>query len=364
MSEYKICVYAIAKNEEKFVDRWMDSMREADFVVVTDTGSTDGTMEKLRERGAAVYEEKIDPWRFDTARNLSLAHVPEDADICVCTDLDEVLSPGWREILEKLWKQGDKTGHYLYHWSHRPDGSPDVSFEYAKIHARHGFRWVYPVHECLRYNGAEPEKTVFLSGVVLDHYPDQSKSRGQYLSLLELSAQENPEDSQVIFWLGREYMYYNRYDDSIRTLERYLKLPAASWNEERCAAMRFLSNCCQGKGDSVNARRWLYRAVAECPEVREPYLQLARLGYAESDWPLVYLMVTEALKITEKSGSYLLEPEAWGSAPYDYGAIACYRLGLFRQSHAYAKRALEIEPNDPRLAKNLEMIDEKLENNF
>ena len=23
----KICVYAIAKNEEQFVDRWMDSMR-------------------------------------------------------------------------------------------------------------------------------------------------------------------------------------------------------------------------------------------------------------------------------------------------------------------------------------------------
>ena len=28
----KICVYAIAKNEEQFVDRWMDSMREADWV--------------------------------------------------------------------------------------------------------------------------------------------------------------------------------------------------------------------------------------------------------------------------------------------------------------------------------------------
>ena len=39
----KVCVYAIARNEEQFVDRWMDSMAEADWVCVLDTGSTDRT---------------------------------------------------------------------------------------------------------------------------------------------------------------------------------------------------------------------------------------------------------------------------------------------------------------------------------
>ena len=52
----KIVVYAICKNEEKFVDRWMDSMLEADQVVVLDTGSTDGAAAHLRERGAVVTE--------------------------------------------------------------------------------------------------------------------------------------------------------------------------------------------------------------------------------------------------------------------------------------------------------------------
>ena len=40
----RICVYAIAKNEEHFVDRWMTSMSEADWVCVLDTGSTDRTV--------------------------------------------------------------------------------------------------------------------------------------------------------------------------------------------------------------------------------------------------------------------------------------------------------------------------------
>ena len=46
----KICVYAIAKNEEKFVDRWVHSMREADYICVLDTGSTDATVELLADR--------------------------------------------------------------------------------------------------------------------------------------------------------------------------------------------------------------------------------------------------------------------------------------------------------------------------
>ena len=32
MSKYKIGVYAISKNEGKFVDRCVDSMQEADYI--------------------------------------------------------------------------------------------------------------------------------------------------------------------------------------------------------------------------------------------------------------------------------------------------------------------------------------------
>ena len=39
----KIAVYAISKNESKFAERWMKSMREADEVYVLDTGSDDDT---------------------------------------------------------------------------------------------------------------------------------------------------------------------------------------------------------------------------------------------------------------------------------------------------------------------------------
>ncbi|MDY5243263.1 MAG: glycosyl transferase family 2, partial [Eubacterium sp.] len=82
----KIAVYAIAKNEEKFVDRWYNSMKEADEIFVCDTGSKENPAEKLKRLGAKVKRINIEPLRFDRARNESLEFVDEDVDICVCTD--------------------------------------------------------------------------------------------------------------------------------------------------------------------------------------------------------------------------------------------------------------------------------------
>ena len=104
----KISVYAISKNESKFVDRWMDSMSEANEIVVLDTGSEDDTVEKLIRRGAIVKSEIINPWRFDVARNRSMELVSADADICVCTDLDDVFD---NNELGAVKSKGVSDGH-------------------------------------------------------------------------------------------------------------------------------------------------------------------------------------------------------------------------------------------------------------
>ena len=76
-------------------------MSEADYIVVMDTGSTDKTIEMLKERGVYVEIKEIKPWRFDIARNESMKLIPKDADIAVCTDLDELFEPGWADALRK-----------------------------------------------------------------------------------------------------------------------------------------------------------------------------------------------------------------------------------------------------------------------
>ena len=58
MNKLKVCVYAICKNEEKFVSRWVESMSEADEIYVLDTGSCDDTVQKLKDL-VLKYEEEF-----------------------------------------------------------------------------------------------------------------------------------------------------------------------------------------------------------------------------------------------------------------------------------------------------------------
>jgi len=363
-SHYKICVYAICKNEEKFVDRWMDSMNEADLVVVTDTGSKDGTVERLRERGAVVYQEIIKPWRFDKARNLSLGHVPEDVDICVCTDLDEVLEPGWRKRLEDAWEEDADMGNYVYNWSLDAQSRPLVQMIYFKVHARKSYRWEYPVHECLHYLGRTREKKVFVEGMVLNHYPDNEKSRGSYIGLLEMGVAEKPNDTRMSYYLGREYMYKREWESCIKELQRYLRLPDASWTQERCAAMRWIAKAYAGLKKYPEAYQWYHRAVAEEPKMRDAYVECAKLAYLLSDWEICFYMSDQALKIKEKSRSFVNAGHAWDHTPHDLAAISSYWLGMYDRAEKHAKDAVDLEPENNRLQNNLVKIKEKKVGNY
>ena len=349
----KIVVYAICKNEAQFAGRWMDSMSEADQVVVLDTGSTDGTPVLLRELGAQVTEEVISPWRFDAARNRSLELVPQDADICVCTDLDEVFQPGWRALLEQAWTPGAGQAAYRYTWSFNPDGSEGVVFWQEKIHARRGYRWVHPVHEILQWTGpGQPGPAVVAEGVQLDHHPDPKKSRGQYLPLLELSVAEDPDDDRNVHYLGREYLYYGRWDDCIRTLKHHLSMPRANWADERAASMRYIARSYAMKGERQTARDWYLRAIAQAPHLREPYLDLAMLLYEQEEWDGVLYFTGCALDITRRPRTYICEAAPWGSLPHDLRSIAFYQTGRPRAALEEAQKALTLDPSNSRLSGN------------
>lgn len=354
MGRYKVCVYAIAKNEAQFVDRWMDSVGEADRVIVLDTGSTDNTVELLRARGAEVTVEEIAPWRFDAARNRSLELVPGDTDICVCVDLDEVFHPGWREALEAVWMPGTTQAEYRYTWNFNPDGSEGVVFWQEKIHSRHGWLWKHPVHETLEWVGEGPgTKAVAAPGIQLDHRADPTKSRASYLPLLELSVQEDPDDDRNAHYLGREYMFRERWGDCISTLTRHLAMPNATWPDERAASMRFIARSYLHLNNADTARDWYLRAIAEAPYLREGYVELAHMLYDLQEWEGVLYFTGCALRITERPATYICEAAPWGSLPHDLRAIAFDRTGRPAEGLKEARRALEMEPDNERLQQNV-----------
>lgn len=354
----KIIVYAISKNESKFINRWYNSMKEADEVYVLDTGSTDNTKEKLQELGAIVHEKVFDKFRFDDARNEILNKLPEDADLCISTDLDEVFESGWRKILEDNY-HGETRVSYTYNWHLDENNKPDVTFYLDKIHTRHDYKWTHPVHEVLE-NINHNETRVTIPNLVLNHYPDPEKSRGNYLPLLELSVKEDPEDDRNMHYLGREYMYYKRYQEAIDTLIKHLSLKKAVWKDERCASMRFIGRCYKNLNRFDEAIMWYEKAIHEAPYLRDPYMELALLYYEKEDYQKVYIYLKQALKIKTHGKTYINELFSWNETIYDLLSVACYYLNYLPESLYYIDKALEINPNNERIKNNKILIDKVL----
>lgn len=333
------CVYAIAKNEARHIERWDESSRDADSRIIVDTGSSDDTVDLARSLGIEVHEHPLDPFAFDKARNIALSYVPDGA-WAVNLDLDEVLHSGWVEALGALPDEVTRPRfRYIF--------APNYEYQGHAIGLNDGgYEWRGSIHEYLtRKEDAAPEIQAECA-LTISHKPDKAKSRSQYLPMLEQAAKNDPDNARYAFYLGREYIYAGRNAEAIPHLKR--QLANETWQPERAASMRYLAQC-----EPESAETWLMRAAAEAPQRREAWVELAQLHYEREDWPACYFAATRALSITDKDLSYFTEPNAWGATPHDLAALAAYNLGLYDEALRHGRRAVEINPNDERLKTNL-----------
>lgn len=352
----KIAVYTIALNEEQFTERWADSAAEADYRVVADTGSTDGTVEKLRAKGIDVHRISIKPWRFDHARNAALALIPADADICISLDMDEVLVPGWRQAMEAACSADTTRLRYTYVWNWDAYGKPKTHFFGDKIHHRQGYAWKHPAHEVIYPLTGTTEKVVWSEAVRIHHHADDSKSRGQYLDLLELATKEDPADDRCAHYFGRELMFHQKYDAAIAELRRHLSLPRATWKAERSASMRYIGRCQKSVGRIDDARAAYLQACAEAPQAREPWHEFGKFCLEQKDWSGGVWAAHRAVAITEMPRDHTRDAKAWGVGPYDTGSLCAYYDGQKELARLWLTKALEIEPDNARLIKNGDWI--------
>lgn len=346
----KVAVYTIALNEAANAERWANSAKDADYRVVADTGSTDDTVERLTKAGVTVHRIAIRPWRFDVARNAAMALLPADVDVCCSMDMDRYLEPGWREKLEQAWKTGT-TALFCNQVYRASVEDPRIlrSWPAKNFHARWGYRFKRPVHEALVYNGTEVTGSC---DVVMTEIQDLSKvTRGQYLPLMELAHKEDPNDAQIAFWLGREYMYGKRNEEAGKLLEHYLSLPTSTWTEERSEAMRYLA-----RAQPVEKMRWLDRARSEAPHRREVWLELAEELHSASDWNGLFWACMNGIERTRRTGSYLDDANAWGFRLFDLGAIASWHLNAMDRAVDLGEKALRLDPANQRLKNNLEFF--------
>lgn len=182
----KLCVYAICKNERKHIDTWLERVKEADCVVVLDTGSTDGTWEILQQSGIKCYQKMIKPWRFDVARNEALKLVPDDCEICLPLDIDQIVLKGFSGVIKASWQQDTSILQIPQYF--KPTNTSGMWYAHSRVNCY----WKYPVHEQIKSTSGKTTSTI--ATIIIHDFEINKPSHETYLELAELGQKENPID--------------------------------------------------------------------------------------------------------------------------------------------------------------------------
>lgn len=348
----KICVYAICKNEIDLIDRWLENMSEADAIVVLDTGSTDGSFEKLQKDSRVTKVEQliVNPWRFDDARNASMKLIPKDTDICVCTDFDEVFEPGWAQVLRDNWLPEDDRCHYTYAWSHNDLGEPQDVFKYDKIHTLN-YHWIFPVHEVLMPNDRSRPENVLDAGesIYLHHLQDKTKDRGNYMDLLIQSVKENPDNPHCRMLLAREYLVKEDYDTARKEYLACLEYPNIREPNHRLILLEVLGRlgelhywCSTEKEKGIY---YFIQFMKEDPTYREPYFCLADIYIHEGLYQLAIATINTGLEHSVRHYSWVERSDFWIAKGEELLLHAYAAAGDYENAIKYGRIAYQHSPN-------------------
>lgn len=362
-----VYVCSIMLNEAKHIERWYSSikpeLRKGDCAYLLDTGSTDGSKELAESLGIKVFYKKYDDWSFAVARNDLRDMLPDNDAWLVNLDLDEMFVPGWREHLDPVPLDVNRPRYdYDWNWTQpvfKENGEYDIeatratksvglSYRGDKIVRRHSHKWVNRVHEV---NVAVEEERQGWTNLRIQHFADNTKSRGSYLPLLLKDVEENPENDRNMYYCARELMYYGRTEESIAMFKQHLSLKSATWDAERAFSMRYIAK--QSPVGSLEREKWLLRAVAEWPHGRECWVELAQHYQDVKNWPGMFDAVNRALSIVNRGDLYLTEAVMWGWLPHDLLALAAANLDMMNVAVQHGQIALDMSPEDERLKNNL-----------
>ena len=347
----KIAVYTIALNEEKHVRRWYESCKNADLVLIADTGSTDKTRYLAKSIGITVQDIHVSPWRFDVARNASLALIPADFDICIQLDMDEILPMGWRDIVEAAFETGNLWPIYKHVTSRYEDGTARTYQNYFKIHPRHGFWWKYPIHEILVHGGEIKfdRKEIDLE---VEHIRDTSKKRDSYLPLLELAVREDPKDWRMNHYLNREYFYNRNWLQVLKSGYKCSEI-MDGWDVERASTYMWMSEAARWLDMMPLAKYWASEATKAAPKFYEAWHWRAHIAHLMEEWSDAREFASK-IETLHKGNHHLVKPEVWEWWGYDLLALANHKLNNQKDAIKYGAMALMANPNEQRLKSNLE----------
>lgn len=223
-----IALCLIVKNEVHNLPNLLKSVEGCfDEIHITDTGSTDGTVEKTSKLYPDIkwHEFKwIDD--FAAARNYSFSHT--ECDYQMWLDADDVLTG--REAFIRWRDEMMQYADYwmvTYHYASDPAGRPVCSFARERIVRREkGIKWKYFVHEGMTPIGIGPINMQYATPFSVTHMrteADMKVDRSRNLNMFK--SRIDSLDARMTYYYGKELFENGSELDGFHWLTKAIALP-------------------------------------------------------------------------------------------------------------------------------------------
>ena len=271
MTKKTIAVAMIVKNEEAMLARCLESVKGADAIYISDTGSIDNTLEIARRYTNNVYTDYIWADDFAEAQNYIKSKVKEDWILSIdadefCHDFSEV-----RKAIE--------LGTDFIRCKMFAEGSHKLDFGFSRL-----FRndpkifWVQPIHKHLNLGGEG--ELVGDVRITFGYSPAHRLDPDRALRILEKTvAEEGEESGRNLYYLGREYWYKQNYVKCTETLGKYVQI--SHWGAEKAESFLIMSQCYSAQGLDEDARDAILQAIKINPNFKEAIEWMAGISTPE-----------------------------------------------------------------------------------
>ena len=257
--------------------RCLESVKEADEIVICDTGSTDKTIEIAEKYTDKVYTDFVWCDHFGKARQ----HSKEKAtgDWIVTIDADEVLGCDFQHLRDEI-ERADKAGYHFVN-VHTVSKSDGTSNPFPRIYKNlPEIKWYGAAHNYLK-EGDESATKIYESDIdiIYDYSPAHKKDPDRTLRILSKAVMEDRTLSREKFYLAREYFYKHNWAEAIFWYKEYLEKP--NWAGEEAQAYYMLGRCYYYKQRKQEAYDSLLRAILINPNFKDAIFFLAQISPLE-----------------------------------------------------------------------------------
>lgn len=274
-----IGVSMIVKNESAEILKALETAKDADEIVVCDTGSTDDTRELVAGFDHPNLKQCEFEWEdhFAKARNHSLSQVT--SDWVVILDADERLAFGFidklRTIIDEL-----PAGITTIRPAVSPVNNPNESFYGVRVFRNNGeIKWVGRAHEVPNKDDQHNEPLLQL------HYgysPAHSQDPNRVLRMM-LKAMKDEYltsgrvEGRTLYYLAREFFYRDNFKEAARLFK--WRVEEIGYRSECADAWLYLARCYWNMNRGDEAREAAAQSLLMVPGCKETLLLLAEMSY-------------------------------------------------------------------------------------